>query len=115
MAGPENADKPFGRALQHLLADREEFLTAGGNVNWRAVAAQLEGVHYESLRKCVSGERLPTQRLIEQAAELAGVSPDYFVEYGAAVALRDFDIREVGFAQAAENTRAWAELKRRRG
>ena len=114
LRGSLMVERPFGRALHDLLADREEFLTATGNINWRSVAGQLEGVHYESLRKCVAGERIPTLRLIEQVAQLAGVSPRHFVEYEMAMTLRDFDVREVGFESAAENVRAWAELKKKR-
>ena len=108
-------DKPFGRALADLLRDQEDYLTHTGNINWRLVAGALEGVHYETLRKCVAGERQPTLRLIEQVADLVGVEPTYFVEYELARALRDFDVREVGFEQATENLRAWMSAKKKRG
>ena len=100
-------DKPFGRALHDLLVGREEFSTLTGNVNWRLVADSLDGVHYESLRKCVAADRQPTVDLIEKVAALAGVSPDYFVEYELAEAMRAFDVKQVGFDEARANLTAF--------
>lgn len=107
------ASKPFGRALGELLLGNEEYLTRTGNINWRHVADALTGVHYESLRKQVAGERPPTDSLMEQVAALVGVSPDYFVEYELSQAMREFDVREVGFDQARENLLAWRKAHKR--
>ena len=105
--------QPFGRALHELLADREDFKTRTGNINWQLVAKALKGVHYESLRKSVAGERQPSVSLMEQVAELTGVKADYFVEYELAEAQRAFDVREVGFEQARENLLRWHEKRGR--
>jgi hypothetical protein len=110
----EQATRPFGRALHDLLADREEFLTGTGNVNWRLVSSAIPGMHYETLRKAIAGERLPSAGLIEQVAELAKVEPGYFVEYELARVQREFDVREVGFDQARENLRLWVESQKKR-
>jgi hypothetical protein len=114
LAAGKGTDRPFGRALHDLLQEREEFVTGTGNVNWRAVAAAMHGVHYETLRKAVAGERMPAVSLIEQAATLAGVDPEYFVEFQAAQVMREFDVREVGFDEAVENLRLWAEAQKRK-
>lgn len=110
----QRTDQPFGKALIPLLREHDEFLTGIQNVNLRAVAAALDNVHYETLRKAIAGERLPSLRLIEQVAELVGVKPDYFAEYQLALARRDFDIGEVGWEQAMRNLREW-DQKHRKG
>ena len=99
--------------MHDLLAGREEFLTGTGNVNWRAVSEALHGVHYETLRKAVAGERLPAASLIEQVAKLLKVKPEHFVEYELAQVQREFDVREVGFDQAVKNLRTWAEAQKK--
>jgi hypothetical protein len=106
----EGSRRRFGEALRPLLEDREEFLTKTGNINFRAVANALDGVHYETLRKAAAGDRVPPLHVIEQVAALLGVSPDYFAEYALARVSRDFDVREVGWDQAIENLRAWSEI-----
>lgn len=110
----QRTDQPFGKALIPLLREHDEYLTGIQNVNLRAVAAALDNVHYETLRKAIAGERLPSLRLIEQVAELVGVKPDYFAEYQLALARRDFDIGEVGWEQAMRNLREW-DQKHRKG
>lgn len=114
LAVSDPSEQHFGQRLHRLLLEREEFRTRTGNINWRTVAQALDGVHYETLRKAVSGERLPSVALVEQCAELAGVSPDEFAEYRLAQAQLAFDVREVGWDQAMENLRAFAQAQKRR-
>ena len=45
--------RPFGAIVRDLLIERD-FVTGMGNPNWSGFAAQLEDVHYESLRKAVT-------------------------------------------------------------
>jgi hypothetical protein len=97
------SERPFGSALRSLLADRQEFLTRTGNINWASVAEAMPGIYYESLRKAVTGERQPSRTLMERAAKTAGVKPTYFVEYQLAEARRQFDPGEVGWEAALEN------------
>jgi hypothetical protein len=104
--------KPFHVALRRLLAEREEFWTKTGNINWRTVAEALEGVHYETLRKAVARERSPSPKLMEQLADLAHTSPDCFLEYQLHLVRRQFDEREVGIDRATENLRRSLTLDR---
>lgn len=120
MSKNENSDvgRPFAQAFRSLLLEREEFLTQTGNINWRAVADALPGVHYETLRKAVAGERHPGVDLIEKVAALVGVPPHYFVEWQLAQAMRQFDARPiplgVGFDSAMDNLQRWTESQKRR-
>lgn len=107
---PEQARKPFGAALAELLRE-SDYTTRTGNVNWRAFSRELHGVHYETLRKAVSGERPVTPHIIEEVARALRVKPDYFVEYRLWQAQRAFDPREVGFERALENFEAWARSR----
>jgi len=104
---------PFAALLRTRLAARDEFLTHTGNINWRIVADALEGVHYETLRKAVAGDRPPTPELMERLAGLLGEPPTVFVEYRLWLAQRDFDVREVGLEAAMRNLEAWAKRQRR--
>jgi hypothetical protein len=110
---PEDAvSKPFRVELRVLFAEREEFWTKTGNINWVAVADALEDVHYETLRKAIAGERRPSRKLMEQVAEFAGTSPDRFLEYQLDQVRRQFDEQEVGLAEATENLRCWLAVAR---
>jgi hypothetical protein len=104
----ENSERHFGGVISELLRDREEFLMKTGNINWRLVADELNGVHYETLRKAVAGERPATPQLMELCAELVGVPPTVFAEYRLYEAQKQFDPKEVGWDQATANLREWA-------
>jgi hypothetical protein len=104
----DGSPQKFTAAVRTRLLVRDEFLTNTGNVNWRAVAEALPGVHYETLRKAVAGDRNPTPALMEQVAQLLGIEPDVFAEYQLHLAQRQFDVGEVGWENAMENLRRWA-------
>lgn len=104
----EPARQPFGRAVNDLLRE-SEWVTATGNPNVHAFAAQLDGIHYESLRKAMAGERLPSPALIEEVARVLRVRPDHFVEYRLLETQAQFDVRRVGFERALENLADWAK------
>jgi hypothetical protein len=97
----------FGDALRELVIEHD-YATRSGNPNWRAFAAELEGIHYETLRKAVAGERRPSRALLEECARVLRLRPEYFVEYRLYLAQRDFDPDAVGFDRAARNLKAWA-------
>lgn len=42
--------EPFPLALRELVLDND-FVTLTGKPNWAALASELEGVHYETLRQ----------------------------------------------------------------
>lgn len=111
---PENGVdyKAFGRVLRDLLIDRE-ITTGMGNPNWSAFAERLETVHYETLRKAVTGERQPTPKVMEEAADALSLDPSIFVEYQVWQAQRQFDPREVGVQAALENLERWSKLQKR--
>lgn len=106
-----NPARKFGAVARALFIDREEFLTHTGNINWMAVSERLPGVHYETLRKALAGDRQPTVELMEAVGKLADVDPAVFVEYQLHQAQRQFNVREVGFEQAAANLRRWADAE----
>jgi hypothetical protein len=104
------ATRPFGLRLRDLLIERE-ITTGMGNPNWSAFAEQMPGVHYETLRKAVTGERAPAPALMERCAEALGIEADEFDEYRVFQAQRQFDPREVGLEAAMENLRLFTEAR----
>jgi hypothetical protein len=104
--------KPFPLALRELVIEND-YVTQTGKPNWAAFAAQLEGFHYESIRRVAAGRRVPSARLIEECARALRVRPEYFVEYRIHLARRDFDPRAVGFDRARENLALWATVNER--
>ncbi len=72
--------KRFGVVLRDLLIHRE-MTTKLGNPQWSELARRLPTMHYETLRKAVSGERDPSPRLMEECAEALGLRPQVFFEY----------------------------------
>jgi hypothetical protein len=101
---------PFGIALRDLLVETD-YTSASGRPKWAAFAAELEGVHYETLLRAIRGQRAPSVQLMEECARVLRIRPTYFVEYRVYLAQRDFDPREVGFEQAVRNLRAWAQAR----
>ena len=105
--------QPFGRVLRDLLIERD-ITTGMGSPNWSAFAELLDGVHYETLRKAVTGERQPSPQVMQAAAEALGLDPsETFTEFALWQATRDFDPREVGVEAALDNLKAWNDRKRR--
>lgn len=102
--------KPFGVAVRDLLIEHG-FTTAMGNPNWAAFALELPTLHYETLRKAVTGERPPGPKVMEEVAETLGVDPLSFQEYALVQAQRAFDPREVGTDQALANLEAWQAVR----
>lgn len=109
----ETAYRSFGKVLRDLLIEHD-ITTGMGNPNWSAFAEKLETVHYETLRKAVTGERQPTPKVMEEAADALGILPSVFVEYQVWEAQRQFDPREVGVERALENLERWARAQRKR-
>lgn len=109
--GVETTDS-FSVALHELVCD-SDYVTEGGKPNWAAVASQLDGVHYETLRRVVKGRRMPSLDLIQECARLLKVRPEYFLEYRIALAQRDFDPSVVGLHRALSNLTLWREASTR--
>jgi len=101
---------PFRIALRDLVVEHR-YATRTGNAKWSAFAAELRGVHYETLRRAVAGERAPSPRLIEECARVLGIGPEYFLEYRVYLAQRDFDPTAVGTERATRNLEAWAKAR----
>jgi hypothetical protein len=102
--------KPFALALRELAIEHD-YATRSRNPNWSALAARLEGVHYETLRRATTGERPPAPRLMEECARIFGLRPEYFLEYRLYLSRRDFDPAAVGFVRALQNLEAWARVR----
>lgn len=114
MAKADESFTPFGTVLRDELIARE-ITTGMGNPNWSAFSQLLDTVHYETLRKAVTGERLPSPKVMEEAAAALGAKPeDLFVEYRVWQAQRMFDPREVGVSAALANLDKWAATNKRR-
>lgn len=112
-AAVEPANEPFGKALAALLRE-SDWVTSTGNPNWHAFARELDGVHYETLRKAVAGERQVTPAIMEEVARALRIKPDYFVEYRLVEIQAEFDVRRVGFEKALENLADFARRQQRR-
>jgi hypothetical protein len=102
--------KPFPLALRELVIEND-YVTRSGNPNWAALAAELEGFHYETLRQAATGRRRATPRLIEECARALRVRPEHFLEYRVYLAQRDFDPAAVGHERVLENLERWARLR----
>jgi hypothetical protein len=102
----ETTNQRFGSALSELLLERD-YSTQTGKPNWTAFARELQGAHYETLRRAVSGEREPSPRLLEGCARVVAIDPAYFLEYRLYQARREFDPAEVGPERAARSLATW--------
>lgn len=111
---PAGSAKPFNETFLALLRESPRFTTHMGTPNVAAFARSLDGVHYETIRKVLAGEREPTPQLIESVARALRVPPEHFLEYRLWLARRQFDVREVGYERALENLRRWSASPRRR-
>lgn len=106
--------RPFGKVLRDLLIEAE-ITTGMGNPNWSAFAEKLPTVHYETLRKAITGEREPSLLVMREAAEALNRDPaELFVEYRLLEAQRQFDPREVGVEAALANLDAWTARRTKR-
>jgi transcriptional regulator with XRE-family HTH domain len=104
----ETVYRPIGLVLRDLLMERG-IVTKMGNANFAAFAELLPSVHYETLRKLVTGERNPTVAGMAEMAEALKVDPHVFFEYALAEVQDQFDPRVVGEDQAVANLRLWTE------
>jgi hypothetical protein len=94
--------RPFGATLRDLLLENE-VTTPMGNPDWAGFAQQLPGIHYETLRKAVTGDRQPAPKVIEAVSDALSIPPATFVEYKLWVARRALDPNEVGLEEAVRN------------
>ena len=102
----DRTTRPFGAKLRDLLIEKD-ITTTMGNPDWTGFVQLVKGIHYETLRKAITGERLPAIKLIETVSDALSVAPDTFVEYRLAEARRQFDPRAVSSAQALTTLSRW--------
>lgn len=105
--------KPFGIAVRDMLIDKG-YVTAMGNPNWAQFALELPDLHYETLRKAVTGDRAPAEKVMIQVAEALGLDPNEFYEYALLQTQKQFDPRIVGEETAIANLQAWTKTASRR-
>jgi hypothetical protein len=105
----QQTTKSFPLALRELVVEHD-YVTRSGAPNWAAFAAQVDGFHYETVRRVATGRRVPVPRLIEECARALRVRPEYFLEYRVFQAQRDFDPSVVGLEKALQNLEAWAQV-----
>lgn len=103
--------RTFGAIVRDLLIEGG-YVTGIGNPNWSGFALELDDIHYETLRKAVTGERPPSAKIMEAVAEKLGIPPGIFPEYQLAQAQRDFDPRSVGEAVAMTNLLLWQAIRK---
>jgi hypothetical protein len=103
---------PFPVALRELLVDND-YVTRGGKPNWAVFAAELEGSHYETLRRAATGRRRPSPALIEDCARVLRVRPEFFLEYRLQEAQLEFDPAAVGVDRAVRNLALWDAVRKR--
>lgn len=103
---PQGRQRSFGAIVRDLLIERE-LVTAIGNPNWSEFALKLDDVHYESLRKAVTGERHPGPKIMESVARALNVDPRIFWEYQLWQVQQQFDPKVVGVEEAAANLAIW--------
>ena len=102
--------KSFRDVIQELARDRE-IVNGVGNVDLPAFAEQIDGVHYETLRKAMAGERPPGVGLMEAVAAAMNIEPTGFYEYQLAKAQEQFDPKVVGVEQALDNLTIFLEAR----
>jgi hypothetical protein len=98
--------RTFGTALRDLLIERG-VTTRLGNPDWPAFTAKVPGVHYETLRKAVAGDRPVAPKLIEAVGKALGLEPQMFAEYRLWQVRCSFDPAVVGTEPALENLARW--------
>lgn len=103
--------RSFGAITRDLLIERG-FTTGIGNPNWSGFSLELDDIHYETLRKAVTGDRAPAPKIMEAVAEKLGVDPSIFPEYQLYLVQREFDPREVGEEQAMKNLQFWLSSRK---
>ena len=91
----------FHRVLHDAVQDEGQHLRRNGNVNWASWAID-NNVDYEALRKAITNERRPSQKIMEQCARTVGLNPQAFLEYRLFEARRALDPGEVGIDAAAD-------------
>jgi hypothetical protein len=101
--------RPFGEELRDLLIAKG-ITTGTGNACWATLASRMPGVHYETLRKAVTGERLPSHALMESSATAIEEEPEAFSEYRLFKQRSKFDPKVVG-RQTALNALARVEQR----
>ena len=99
--------RPFSVTLRDLVVEND-YVTRANKPNWAALASELQGVHYETLRQVATGRRRPTPRLMEECARVLRVRPESFLEYRIYLAQRDFDPESVGLERVLDNLARWA-------
>jgi hypothetical protein len=78
--------------LLKLLAE-SDYVTTGGRPNLASFARELNGIHYETLRRAVRGEAPVSLRLLEETARVLRLNSDYFRETPLLQAVQAMDTR----------------------
>ncbi|MGH8515506.1 MAG: hypothetical protein ACREV8_16505, partial [Gammaproteobacteria bacterium] len=93
------------------LVIENDYVTQRGAPNWAALASELQGFHYETLRRAATGRRPPSAGLIEECARAFRLRPEYFLEYRVFLAQRDFDPNAVGLERALKHLALWWSIR----
>jgi hypothetical protein len=86
------AKGPFRTELLKLLAE-SDYVTTGGRPNLASFARDLNGIHYETVRRVVRGEAPVSLRLLEETARVLRLKGDYFRETPLLQAVQALDPR----------------------
>lgn len=103
----------FPVALRELVVEND-YVTETGRPNWTAFASELDGFHYETLRRVTTGVRAASPELMEECARALRIRPEYFFEYRLYLAQQDFNPAVVGRERAVENLTLWRSATKSR-
>ena len=98
--------RTFGIALRDLLIERS-ITTRLGSPDWPGFSKRVPGVHYETLRKAITGDRPVAPKIIEAVAAELDVEPELFAEYRLWQLRSTFDPGVVGAPAAIKNLAQW--------
>lgn len=102
--------RTFGIALRDLLIERS-ITTRLGSPDWPGFSKRVPGIHYETLRKAVTGDRAVAPKIIEAVAAELEVKPELFAEYRLWQLRCTFDPGIVGAQPAITNLAQWEKRR----
>jgi hypothetical protein len=98
--------EPFGRALATAVM-AGGYVRRNNSPDWVGFVEALPSIGYETLRKAVTGERTPSERLIRAAAATLSLEPTFFTEFRLMLARHELDPARVGWQRASSALASW--------
>lgn len=73
--------RDFARVVRDEMLAQDEYVTALGAPNYAAFIADVDGLNYESARKALTGDRWPSNTIMEKIAAALKIEPRDFWEW----------------------------------